>query len=225
MSADGPSGGRGRVRVGLVVVHGVGETEPGYCVNAVLDTLAATRPGYSVSPANEYNRDARARDRHAGTGISRHSPGRRAHQRYRDRSRGTALGGPGDGSGRPREHVAADSSASSSNPITSSMRCLTGRGMRPRGFSAKILWIAGWLIRGPSARADDRDVGDLRSFSFEPATLTTDVVDVRSQVLIVTGDDVHRLALRLLPDYAGSRITLGTTPCSGSRSRRSRFSC
>jgi hypothetical protein len=56
MSADGPSGGRGRVRVGLVVVHGVGETEPGYCVNALLDTLAATKPGYSVSASNEYNR-------------------------------------------------------------------------------------------------------------------------------------------------------------------------
>jgi len=50
--------GGGRTRIGLVVVQGVGDTEPGYCVNALLDTLAATRPGYSVLPANEFNRVA-----------------------------------------------------------------------------------------------------------------------------------------------------------------------
>ena len=58
MALEGRVRGGGRTRVGLVVVHGVGDTEPGYCVNTVLDTLAATRPGYTVSQSNEFNRIA-----------------------------------------------------------------------------------------------------------------------------------------------------------------------
>lgn len=34
---------------GLVVIHGVGETEPGYAVNTLLETLASEVPGYQLS--------------------------------------------------------------------------------------------------------------------------------------------------------------------------------
>ncbi len=50
--ADGEGGKTTAVqrRIGLVVVHGVGDTEPGYCVNTLLETLSATVGGYQVSP-------------------------------------------------------------------------------------------------------------------------------------------------------------------------------
>jgi hypothetical protein len=58
MSGEGRAIGKGRLRIGLVVVQGIGDTEPGSCINAVLDTLAASRPGYIVSPTTEFNRVA-----------------------------------------------------------------------------------------------------------------------------------------------------------------------
>ena len=50
----------------------------------------------------------------------------------------------------------------------------------------KILWVAGWLIRGPSAALTIVTSVICALFLFEPATLTTDITDVRSQVLMVT---------------------------------------
>ena len=46
----------GRHRVGLVVIHGVGETEPGYAVNTLLDTLKKVVPGYTITPYSEFQR-------------------------------------------------------------------------------------------------------------------------------------------------------------------------
>ncbi len=126
MSAYGRTGGSGRTRVGVVVVHGVGDTEPGYCVNAVLETLAATKPGYSVSQSNEYNRVAEASVDHpplvsrSFAGPPRHKSGLEIEAVEVHWADLTAMG-PG-GSTR-----CSGCSASSSNPITSSTRCSTGR--------------------------------------------------------------------------------------------------
>ncbi|MGO4682803.1 hypothetical protein [Hyphomicrobium sp. 2TAF46] len=185
MAADGPSGARGRVRVGLVVVHGVGETEPGYCVNAVLDTLASTRPGYSVSPANEYNRIA---EPEAGSPPPVFPVIRR---------------GAAHTSGIEIEAVElhwADLTTVQEGRVNTllqlfrvifeSHHLVDAMLDRTRDVISwllrKILWVAGWLIRGPSAALTIVTSVICGLFLFEPATLTTDVVDVRSQVLIVT---------------------------------------
>ncbi|MBS0232952.1 MAG: hypothetical protein JSR99_05655 [Proteobacteria bacterium] len=186
MSADGPSGGRGRVRVGLVVVHGVGETEPGYCVNAVLDTLAQTRPGYTVSPANEYNRMPEVevanpppvfpvirRGAAHNSGIEIEA----VELHWADLTEGT----PGRVNTLLQlfrvifeSHHLVDAMLDRSRDVTS-------------WILRKILWVAGWLIRGPSAALTIVTSAICALFLFEPVTVTTEVMDVRSQVLIVTG--------------------------------------
>src|SRR3569832_203978 len=150
MAAGGQSGGRSRVRVGLVVVHGVGETEPGYCVNAVLDTLAATRPGYTVSPANEYNR---VPEPEAGYPPTVFPVIRR---------------GAAHNSGIEIEAVElhwADLTESQPERVNTqkqlfrvifeSHHLVDAMLDRTRDVTSwilrKLLWIAGWIIRGPSA--------------------------------------------------------------------------
>lgn len=186
MAADGPSGGRGRVRVGLVVVHGVGETEPGYCVNAVLDTLAQTRPGYSVSPANEYNRMHEVE-------VANPPPVFPVIRR-----------GAAHNSGIEIEAVElhwADLTESQPGRVNTllqlfrvifeSHHLVDAMLDRTRDITSwilrKILWIAGWLIRGPSAALTIVTSAICALFLFEPAAVTADVMDVRAQVLIVTG--------------------------------------
>ena len=186
MSADGPSGGRGRVRVGLVVVHGVGETEPGYCVNAVLDTLAQTRPGYTVSPANEYNRMPEVevanpppvfpvirRGAAHNSGIEIEA----VELHWADLTEGT----PGRVNTLLQlfrvifeSHHLVDAMLDRSRDVTS-------------WILRKVLWVAGWLIRGPSAALTIVTSAICALFLFEPVTVTAEVMDVRSQVLIVTG--------------------------------------
>ncbi len=51
----------------------------------------------------------------------------------------------------------------------------------------KLLWIAGWLIRGPSAGLTIVTSVICALFLFEPMSVTAEVVDVRTQVMIVTG--------------------------------------
>jgi hypothetical protein len=185
MSADGPSGGRGRVRVGLVVVHGVGETEPGYCVNAVLDTLAATRPGYSVSPANEYNRMPEPeidtpppvfpvirRGAAHNSGIEIEA----VELHWAD----LAEGQPGRVNTLLQlfrvifeSHHLVDAMLDRTRDVTS-------------WILRKILWFAGWLIRGPSAALTIVTSVICALFLFEPVTMTSGVMDVKSQVLLVT---------------------------------------
>ncbi len=186
MSADGPSGGRGRVRVGLVVVHGVGETEPGYCVNAVLDTLAQTRPGYSVSPANEYNRMPEVE-------VANPPPVFPVIRR-----------GAAHNSGVEIEAVElhwADLTESQPGRVNTllqlfrvifeSHHLVDAMLDRSRDVISwilrKILWVSGWLIRGPSAALTIVTSAICALFLFEPVTVTAEVMDVRSQVLIVTG--------------------------------------
>ena len=55
-SGDGGSQKADPIRVGLVVIHGVGETEPGYAVNTLLETLSGKVPDYKVSQFSAFQR-------------------------------------------------------------------------------------------------------------------------------------------------------------------------
>ena len=186
MAADGPSGGRGRVRVGLVVVHGVGETEPGYCVNAVLDTLAATRPGYSVSPANEYNRVSEPevanpppvfpvirRGAAHNSGIEIEA----VELHWADLTEGQP--------GRVNTLLQLFRVIFESHHLVDAMLNRTRDAIS--WALRKILWIAGWLIRGPSAALTIVTSAICALFLFEPPSVMATVMDARQQILIVTG--------------------------------------
>ncbi len=164
----------------------MGETEPGYCVNAVLDTLAATRPGYSVSPANEYNR------------MTEHEAGKPPPV-FPVIRRGAA-----HNSGVEIEAVElhwadlADGRPGRVNTLLQLFRVIFEShhlvdAMLDRSKDAtawilrKLLWIAGWLIRGPSAGLTIVTSVICALFLFEPMSVTAEVVDVRTQVMIVTG--------------------------------------
>ncbi len=55
-SGDGGTQHAGQHRVGLVVIHGVGETEPGYAVNTLLETLSSKVADYKVSQFSAFQR-------------------------------------------------------------------------------------------------------------------------------------------------------------------------
>jgi len=186
MSADGPSGERGRVRVGLVVVHGVGETEPGYCVNALLDTLATTRPGYTVSTSNEYTRIAEPE-------VDNPAPVFPVIRRGAAHNSGMVLEAvelhwadltaiqPGRlntllGLFRVifESHHLVDAMLDKSRDVTS-------------WILRKILWVAGWLLRGPSAALTIATSAICGLFLFEPVAFAPDVISAKYQVLIVEG--------------------------------------
>ncbi len=56
MSQDGCADVSAERKVGLVIVHGVGETEPGWCINAVLQNLKSRDPAYRVDAHNTFFR-------------------------------------------------------------------------------------------------------------------------------------------------------------------------
>ena len=56
MAGDGSQDATRPRRVGIVVVHGVGETEPGYSINALFDTLSKHHPSYRMSHSSEHER-------------------------------------------------------------------------------------------------------------------------------------------------------------------------
>ena len=58
-SGDGGTQHAGQHRVGLVVIHGVGETEPGYAVNTLLETLSNKVADYNVSQFSAFQRSKR----------------------------------------------------------------------------------------------------------------------------------------------------------------------
>jgi hypothetical protein len=154
-------------------------------VNAVLDTLAATRPGYSVSPANEYNR---VQEPEAGKPPPVFPVIRR---------------GAAHNSGVEIEAVElhwadlADGQPGRVNTLLQLFRVIFESHHlvdamldRTRDVTSwilrKLLWIAGWLIRGPSAALTIVTSAICALFLFEPVTVTAEVMDVRSQVLLVT---------------------------------------
>jgi hypothetical protein len=164
----------------------VGETEPGYCVNAVLDTLAATRPGYSVSPANEYNRmpEPEAGNPPPVFPVIRrgaaHNSGieiEAVELHWADLTEGQP--------GRVNTLLQLFRVIFESHHLVDAM--LDRSKDAVSWILRKLLWVAGWIIRGPSAALTIVTSAICALFLFEPVTVTADVMDVRSQVLLVTG--------------------------------------
>jgi hypothetical protein len=186
MSADGPSGGRGRVRVGLVVVHGVGETEPGYCVNALLDTLAATKPGYSVSASNEYNRISEPEIETPAPVFpvirrgAAHTSGMEIEAVELHWADLTAIQ-----PGRVNTLLGLFRVIFESHHLVDAM--LDKSRDATTWILRKILWIAGWLLRGPSAALTIATSAICALFLFEPVGLSANVMGAKTQVLIVEG--------------------------------------
>ena len=186
MAADGSTGGGGGARpcFGLVVVHGVGETEPGYCVNAILDTLAARKDGYHVSSFNEYTRlpepeianpppvfpvIRRAATHDAGfevEAVELHWADLTAMQPGR---LNTLLG-----LFRVifESHHLVDAMLDKSRDGTS-------------WLLRKLLWVAGWLLRGPIAALTIATSAICALFLFEPVSVGVDVMGASGQVLAV----------------------------------------
>lgn len=184
MSVEGRAGGRGRTRLGLVVVHGVGDTEPGYCVNALLDTLVATRPGYSVFPANEFNRVAEP-------GVDDPAPVFPVIRRAARHKSGidieavemhwadiTAMG-PGR----------LDTLLGLFRVIFESHHLVDAMLDRTLGLVAvivrAILWSAAWLLRGPIAALTVATSLICAIYLYEPKWLGIDRFDAGAQFIIV----------------------------------------
>ncbi len=140
----------GRHRVGLVIIHGVGETAPGYAVNTLLDALKRDVPGYTIAPYSEFQRfeePGAAAGQSVFPVVSRRGS-------YRD---GTELEAvelnwadltqlqPG----RLNALMALVRVIFESHHLVDAMLA-RGREVIPM-LSRCILWFASWMIRGPIA--------------------------------------------------------------------------
>lgn len=184
MSSDVRVRGGGRTRIGLVVVQGVGDTEPGYCVNALLDTLAATRPGYSVLPANEFNRIAEP-------GVDDPAPVFPVIRRGGRHTSGVDIEAvevhladlTAMGSGR------LDTLLGLFRVIFESHHLVDAMLSRSLGLVAvivrAILWFAAWLLRGPIAALTVATSLICAVYLYEPKWLGIDRFDAGLQFIIV----------------------------------------
>jgi len=185
MSADGPIAAQPSRRVGLVVVHGVGETEPGYCVNAIVDTLVATHPGYAAADYNEYKRVAEP-------GISEPPPVFPVVHRFAQHESGTSIEAVelhwADLSslqpGRLNTLLGLFRVIFESHHLVDAM--LDPRRSWTSWLLRKILWIAGWLLRGPIAALTIATSAICALLLFEPVTIGS-TFDARWQFLAVQG--------------------------------------
>jgi hypothetical protein len=186
----------------LVVVQGVGDTEPGYCVNALLDTLAATRPGYSVLPANEFNRIAEP-------GVDDPAPVFPVIRRGGRHTSGvdieavevhladlTAMG-PGR----------VDTMLGLFRVIFESHHLVDAMLSRSLGLMAvvvrTILWFSAWLLRGPIAALTVATSLICAVYLYEPKWLGIDRFDAGLQFIVV------QTALCAAALYLGYRIVKG----------------
>lgn len=202
MSSDVRVRGGGRTRIGLVVVQGVGDTEPGYCVNALLDTLAATRPGYSVLPANEFNRIAEP-------GIDDPAPVFPVIRRGGRHTSGVDIEAvevhladlTAMGSGR------LDTLLGLFRVIFESHHLVDAMLSRSLGVVAvivrAILWFAAWLLRGPIAALTVATSLICAVYLYEPKWLGIDRFDAGLQFIIV------QTVLCVAGLYLGYRIVKG----------------
>lgn len=184
MSSDVRVRGGGRTRIGLVVVQGVGDTEPGYCVNALLDTLAATRPGYSVLPANEFNRIAEP-------GVDDPAPVFPVIRRGGRHTSGVDIEAvevhladlTAMGAGR------LDTLLGLFRVIFESHHLVDAMLSRSLGVVAvivrTILWFAAWLLRGPIAALTVATSLICAVYLYEPKWLGIDRFDAGLQFIIV----------------------------------------
>jgi len=202
MSSDVRARGGSRTRIGLVVVQGVGDTEPGYCVNALLDTLAATRPGYSVLPANEFNRIAEP-------GVEDPAPVFPVIRRGGRHTSGVDIEAvevhladlAAMGSGR------VDTMLGLFRVIFESHHLVDAMLSRSLGLMAvvvrTILWFAAWLLRGPIAALTVATSLICAVYLYEPKWLGIDRFDAGLQFIVV------QTALCAVGLYLGYRIVKG----------------
>ncbi len=202
MSSDVRARGGSRTRIGLVVVQGVGDTEPGYCVNALLDTLAATRPGYSVLPANEFNRIAEP-------GVEDPAPVFPVIRRGGRHTSGVDIEAvevhladlAAMGSGR------VDTMLGLFRVIFESHHLVDAMLSRSLGLMAvvvrTILWFAAWLLRGPIAALTVATSLICGVYLYEPKWLGIDRFDAGLQFIVV------QTALCAAGLYLGYRIVKG----------------
>ncbi len=157
MASDGSLDAERPRRVGLVVVHGVGETEPGYCTNTLLDTLSATVPAYKIYAFSEYWRlgeQPPASDEQQPSSPALSFPAVLRHGSHANGTGLTAL----------ELHWAdlTNIQAGRVNTLLGLFRVIFEshhlvHAMLDRGRSVtawilrKILWVAGWMLRGPIA--------------------------------------------------------------------------
>lgn len=202
MSSDVRARGGSRTRIGLVVVQGVGDTEPGYCVNALLDTLAATRPGYSVLPANEFNRIAEP-------GVEDPAPVFPVIRRGGRHTSGVDI--------EAVEVHLADLAAMGSSRVDTmlglfrvifeSHHLVDAMLSRSLGLMAvvvrTILWFAAWLLRGPIAALTVATSLICGVYLYEPKWLGIDRFDAGLQFIVV------QTALCAAGLYLGYRIVKG----------------
>jgi len=186
----------------LVVVQGVGDTEPGYCVNALLDTLAATRPGYSVLPANEFNRIAEP-------GVDDPAPVFPVIRRGGRHTSGVDIEAvevhladlAAMGSGR------VDTMLGLFRVIFESHHLVDAMLSRSLGLMAvvvrTILWFAAWLLRGPIAALTVATSLICAVYLYEPKWLGIDRFDAGLQFIVV------QTALCAVALYLGYRIVKG----------------
>ena len=202
MSSDVRARGGSRTRIGLVVVQGVGDTEPGYCVNALLDTLAATRPGYSVLPANEFNRIAEP-------GVEDPAPVFPVIRRGGRHTSGVDIEAvevhladlAAMGSGR------VDTMLGLFRVIFESHHLVDAMLSRSLGLMAvvvrTILWFSAWLLRGPIAGLTVATSLICAVYLYEPKWLGIDRFDAGLQFIVV------QTALCAAGLYLGYRIVKG----------------
>ncbi len=202
MSSDVRARGGSRTRIGLVVVQGVGDTEPGYCVNALLDTLAATRPGYSVLPANEFNRIAEP-------GVEDPAPVFPVIRRGGRHTSGVDI--------EAVEVHLADLAAMGSSRVDTmlglfrvifeSHHLVDAMLSRSLGLMAvvvrTILWFSAWLLRGPIAGLTVATSLICAVYLYEPKWLGIDRFDAGLQFIVV------QTALCAAGLYLGYRIVKG----------------
>jgi hypothetical protein len=186
----------------LVVVQGVGDTEPGYCVNALLDTLAATRPGYSVLPANEFNRIAEP-------GVEDPAPVFPVIRRGGRHTSGVDIEAvevhladlAAMGSGR------VDTMLGLFRVIFESHHLVDAMLSRSLGLMAvvvrTILWFSAWLLRGPIAGLTVATSLICAVYLYEPKWLGIDRFDAGLQFIVV------QTALCAAGLYLGYRIVKG----------------
>ncbi|CEJ88626.1 conserved membrane hypothetical protein [Hyphomicrobium sp. GJ21] len=202
MSSDVRARGGSRTRIGLVVVQGVGDTEPGYCVNALLDTLASTRPGYSVLPANEFNRIAEP-------GVEDPAPVFPVIRRGGRHTSGVDIEAvevhladlAAMGSGR------VDTMLGLFRVIFESHHLVDAMLSRSLGLMAvvvrTILWFSAWLLRGPIAGLTVATSLICAVYLYEPKWLGIDRFDAGLQFIVV------QTALCAAGLYLGYRIVKG----------------
>ncbi|MFN0219661.1 MAG: hypothetical protein ACKVP4_12705 [Hyphomicrobium sp.] len=198
MDNRSPDGATRAPRIGLVVVHGVGETEPGYCVNTLLEALVRFDPKYRLSAFSEYERlKAAPKDAEmkARTDVKAQTFEAQSEfvvaRRRGEHENGTEF--------TAFELFWADVTALQPGRVNTMLGLFRVifeshhliDAMLDKGRSAiawflrKLLWIAGWLLRGPIAALTIATSAICALLLFQPDSFALAEDDARAKFLIV----------------------------------------